>query len=202
MFLAVCRWVFRPVYIPCNHSKLSDELQKQGFNNLVLALSNQEFSVAEEEIKKIFKSEDETKKLRKCYEKATKCFNFHRIMLPVYSGISNPGCVIKKKQYVPDEKNCLYLGDYIADNTQVVDLLKNDLGNYWNDIGTLQVPHHGSKENNCKDLYEREFVSVISTDPNYKYHHPDKESLIYMLNSRCTIILVNKNRGYAKEFKI
>ncbi len=69
--------------------------------------------------------------------------------------------------------------------------------NRWESICILQIPHHGSK-NNWQEGSANEFShihSVISADPLYKHHHPDKEVLLDLLNKNP--LLVDRHIGVA-----
>ena len=67
---------------------------------------------------------------------------------------------------------CLYTGDYEAKGKHKWNDLKNAYDKYWDYIGCVQIPHHGSHKN-----YNPEFASlnsyfVISAGCRNNYRHP------------------------------
>lgn len=82
---------------------------------------------------------------------------------------------------------CLYFGDYEAKGSNRWDNIKRVYNRYWNDIDTIQIPHHGSIENYNVEINSRpEIISVISTGTNNRYRHPSS----YVTSE------IIKNRGY------
>lgn len=54
---------------------------------------------------------------------------------------------------------CLYLGDYNAEKN--VQLLKNCYFRIWHNIGLIQIPHHGSKNNFSSDIIIKGGLHII-----------------------------------------
>ena len=105
--------------------------------------------------------------------------NHHHYVMPVYSGYENP--VLKT-----DERVCLYTGDYDAGDPVKVDELSRPILRRWDAIGTIQVPHHGSRYNSCQDLYlDKNRNYIISSFGPSRYHHPHGEALEYICNGKC-----------------
>ncbi len=68
---------------------------------------------------------------------------------------------------------CLYMGDYDAHGKSKWKDLKNAFSNYWDMIGCIQIPHHGSKHNyNTELICKRWGYYVISAGVKNKYRHP------------------------------
>lgn len=73
---------------------------------------------------------------------------------------------------------CLYLGDFNAKGNQKWNQLKGVYEKYFECIGTIQVPHHGSTHNYNKELnFQKNLVSVISAGINNQFNHPDASTL-------------------------
>jgi beta-lactamase superfamily II metal-dependent hydrolase len=86
--------------------------------------------------------------------------------LVVYSGTLNTKC------------GCLYTGDYNAKTEKNYKALDSAFSKYWDNILTLQVPHHGSKNSFNKNLI-REGIDhyFISAGEKDRYKHPNIEVL-------------------------
>ncbi len=187
------------VYIPYNPSRnpVNDiivELKNhQQLVQLAEAFENLDFDKVKEEIQKADLDE-----LKDAYYTA---FNGHHCyVMPVYSGYDNP-------TIITDERVCLYTGDYDAGDVQKVDALIKPISKKWDAIGTLQVPHHGSRYNSCQELYMNQSrVFVISSFGPSKYHHPHGETIGYICNGReVKLQLVGGNPSlpsYSKSFII
>ncbi len=95
-----------------------------------------------------------------------------------------------------DNANCLYMGDFVKD---YIDNLIWFYRKYWKVIATIQVPHHGSNDNNSYKLYEyayRGFISVGSTNKD----HPGNTTMITMTNHRCQSLIVTEEPSTKKIF--
>lgn len=67
---------------------------------------------------------------------------------------------------------CLYTGDYDASKKENFDKLKEKYTNYWENIGCIQIPHHGSKYSYNTGFSELDSFFVISAGQNNKFCHP------------------------------
>ena len=83
-----------------------------------------------------------------------------------------PFCNIKQ-----DRVACLYTGDgdlNIVDGEKTI--IEKTYERYWNLIGTIQIPHHGSlKSFNKSILKDQYFLCPISVGKNNSYGHPSTE---------------------------
>ena len=85
-----------------------------------------------------------------------------------YKYVANPGC--------------LYLGDYDASGKNKWDELTKAFSEYWDSIGCIQVPHHGSKNNYNEELTaDRSRYYVISAGIQNQYRHPSDNVVKDML---------------------
>lgn len=93
---------------------------------------------------------------------------------------------------------CLYLGDYDANNWEE---LNNKYKSYWEKIGMIQVPHHGSKHNYNFELSKKEaYIFIISAGENNKYGHPDPSIFNSLLENQKFPFLISENKK--SEIKI
>lgn len=99
-------------------------------------------------------------------EQAHNCYS-----MPVYSG---PLCLIigqdvniwpydycwcwrldVYKMYTRHTEHCLYTGDFEANDPHKIASIKTQLGQLWNEIELLQIPHHISDHNYNSHLYDK-----------------------------------------------
>lgn len=74
---------------------------------------------------------------------------------------------------------CLYTGDFPARDINCLDNLKNYYTNYWDNFKTLQVPHHGSRYDNPKELYDiQQRNCVVSYGTSNRFKHPSEKTLL------------------------
>lgn len=96
--------------------------------------------------------------------------------------------------------NCLYTGDYEAKIDNNFNLLNGFYSKYWNHIGLIQVPHHGSENNLNKGLYSHEKICIISVGEIDKYGHPDKTTLDTIMGNNSIPIIVTENQNTKQQF--
>ena len=87
----------------------------------------------------------------------------------------------KKKYGIKDYcSGCVYTGD------GNLDVIKRIYQQYWNDIGTIQLPHHGSDKNydfNFPEKQDKKLLFFASFGNNNSYGHPS-EDVIYDINNK------------------
>lgn len=93
----------------------------------------------------------------------------------------------------PKPSGCLYTGDYDASKLNSWNQLKTAYKKYWDSIGCVQIPHHGSKHNfNSNFLYSDAFF-VISAGCLNRYHHPHASVIKQIFLSHKHLSLVNES---------
>ena len=95
-----------------------------------------------------------------------------------------------------DNPNCMYMGDF---EKKYIDGLILRYGKHWKTIATIQVPHHGSNENNSDKLYQYAYRGIISVRRNHK-KHPGNQTMITMEEKRCQSLIVTENPSSKKIF--
>ena len=87
----------------------------------------------------------------------------------------------------PHRVACLYTGDGDLNKVKV----KAIYSNYWDFIGTIQIPHHGSLSSfDASILDNRQFLCPISVGKNNSYGHPSQEVISeILLNESCPLLV-------------
>lgn len=179
-------------YIICNYpcarsSKLIVEMQKR-YPDLLAALLSQEWGdvrtllgrIPFEDIEKLYKD----------------CFSHDQ---------NEESMVVLSRPVADDEcrtKYCLYTGDSPFRNSKRLLYIKNYYKPHWDNIGTLQAPHHGADDDNPVDLHDSLRTCVVCYGTQNKYGHPGRQALLNMAGRRCNIRLVteNNNSGFSRYF--
>lgn len=185
------QWIYYPYNPSCNSIKdIIDELKKHsGLVDLAKAFENKDFDRITEVIKKA-----DLKELINVYRDVYG--GHHCYVMPVYSGYEYP--TVKN-----DERVCLYTGDYDASDPTRVNNLLNPLYSKWEAVGTFQVPHHGSKDNSCQDLYNNACrIFVISSYGPSRYQHPHNVTLRYICERFAQLLLVGTEASASMTYKI
>lgn len=85
---------------------------------------------------------------------------------------------------------CLYTGDGDLNKVDV----KKIYTKYWNLIGTIQIPHHGSSASfNVKVLHTGRFLCPMSVGNTNPYGHPSQRVIDEILSKRCFPILITEH---------
>ena len=97
---------------------------------------------------------------------------------------------------------CLYTGDYNASGAKEWEELRNSFNSYWDSIGLIQIPHHGSKHNfNC-EFSKNNSAFIISSGFSNKYRHPHTQVLKEIINNKIPLFWVTEQRGSITMFNI
>lgn len=70
------------------------------------------------------------------------------------------------------KNGCLYTGDYEANGVSKWIELKKAYSGYWDYIGCVQIPHHGSYRNYNQEFATLDAYFVISAGSNNRFRHP------------------------------
>ena len=165
-------WVFIPYNFELTNRK--QELEELLAANLSSFCSLDQLQTLWEENKN-----DAQKKIKKAYENLKGSHNPNSMTL--YSGTkemqgyqyfsNNCYCkyCYKKRHY---KVGCLYTGDYDASKDITFDELRANYHLYWQNIGCIQIPHHGSIYSYNTGFSELDSFIVISAGQNNKFCHP------------------------------
>lgn len=74
----------------------------------------------------------------------------------------------------------------------------------WNTICGVQIPHHGSRKNYAKELYNKRCYAIASAGSSNKYRHPNIDTLINIFRQFCMPLVVtdNENTILVQRYKI
>lgn len=95
---------------------------------------------------------------------------------------------------------CLYMGDYDASGNEKWTSLKSVFKNYWDSIGCVQIPHHGSKHNYNSELGKLGKYHIVSVGTKNKYSHPHACVLHDILFQKANVNLVTEQRDSQVDF--
>ena len=126
--------------------------------------------------------------------------------MPVYSGLDCKSQCFKRCHKQGEfvtfcHTNCLYMGDYDAKDNTSYSLLKNYFKDYWDRIGLIQVPHHGSEHNSDSKLYVPNKLCIISSGRNDRYDHPDQATIDAIMSAGSIHMIVTEDEKTKQLFK-
>ena len=93
--------------------------------------------------------------------------------------------------------NFLYTGDYEAGDSAKMKELSSFYTKIevWKTICGLQIPHHGSRNNYAKELYNKRCYAIASAGVDNKFHHPNIDTLINIFNKGCKPFVVTEDKS-------
>lgn len=97
---------------------------------------------------------------------------------------------------------CVFFGDYEA-NKKTWPIVEKLIYRYRFNIGTIQIPHHGSKENYINEInMNPEMYSIISYGINNKYDHPHSITTSNIEKNQGRLFYVNELASSRLHFNI
>ena len=92
-------------------------------------------------------------------------------------------CFYTCKHFLCQNKDsgCLYLGDYNAKVKDNWKALRKRYAEYWDHIGCVQIPHHGSSGSYNHELVLMDAFHIISAGKSNRYRHPHRTVLMDFL---------------------
>ena len=93
--------------------------------------------------------------------------------------------------------NFLYTGDYEAGENAKMEELSSFYTKIevWETICGLQIPHHGSRKNYAKELYNKRCYAIASAGTSNKFHHPNIDTLINIFHQGCKPFVVTEDKS-------
>lgn len=104
------------------------------------------------------------------------------------------GCRKRRRFYyrnLNSSPNCLYTGDFDTQNHFLN--LKSFYTPFWKTISSIQVPHHGSRNNFDPQMYEYANRGFISVGERNRYYHPNVDTLQGIQGMCCRPIIVTES---------
>ena len=167
--------------------------------------------ITEEELIRLWRkaAPSDQDKIKKAYQGVPGDFNTNSMTL--FSGEINYGfkqlnsrCCEKHcfRCYDYKPSGCLYTGDYDASGKCKWAELKKAYEKYWEHIGCVQIPHHGSKYSFNEEFTEMNTFFIISAGYRNQHHHPHASVVKSFLLKRIIPYIVTEQIGSAVFFMI
>ena len=144
-------------------------------------------------------------RLKKAYENVNGSLNTNSMV--VFSGAIDTYqhfCLLKTDDcYQCDnchanvyKSGCLYTGDYDCSGKNKYSDLNKAFINYWESIGCITIPHHGSQRNYDERLTDNKNIfCIISSGNKNNYNHPHATVMRDLLQKRILTFLINENNS-------
>ncbi len=176
---------------------------------------NYEYEKRKEELKKELKANDldiikiendldyalnERKKIKDVYDSLEGRIHLNSMVL--YSGPLEPKnnkslmhCLHSSLHYICTKYRifnrigCIYTGDA---NLKKINI-KKDFKDYWDSVGTVQIPHHGSGNEFNKNFFDdRFYYCPISVGKDRRYGHPSEDVIDIIRDNKSIEIIINE----------
>jgi len=191
-------WLYVPYnfYHSRNAKKLKRMLRKVG-------IDVEKFVNDKSYLRNLIEDGNCRKKIRKVYNKLEGNINSNSLV--VYSGplreckliILNKFCITSDldvhKICAWKRAGCLYTGDINLTGGKFI--LRSIFSEYWKEIGTIQVPHHGSEKSFSSKNFRKYVCAPISTGKN-PFGHPSPKTLQELISLNTCPILVTEMVGF------
>lgn len=154
-------------------------------------------------------------KIKAAYKRVTGSFNTNSMTL--FSGICNSSVTQRLLTDITYNQagfpccymrwatnGCLYTGDYDASGTEKWKELYDAYHQYFDYIGCVQIPHHGSRHNYNSELTNMRACTfyIISAGYKNKYRHPHSSVLKDLWINNIYPLIVNEYVGSGIHLKI
>ena len=107
-------------------------------------------------------------------------------------------CKILHPRRYCNNPNILYTGDFEPEKN--MDQMPVFFNKYWGEIASIQIPHHGSRNNYNEKLYEHPIRGFVSVGNDNTHHHPDIDTIINIRERGCEPIIVTEDKSSMKIF--
>lgn len=150
------------------------------------------------------------KKLKEVYKKVEGGLNTNSLV--IYSGpplFHSKGWQRRIDNYECDyvcccrtyfKNGCLYLGDFDARNNW--GCVEAKYADYWENIGVIQLPHHGSQYNYNSKIISNNAFLIISAGFNNPYKHPHVKVLKELIRNNKRFAWVTEEIGSMIQFDV
>lgn len=185
------------VYIPVNYdqSNLKNELNQKLKTHENIYWHNIDLT-DDSQVKDIINDTDKRKELRNIYSKLKGNINLNSLV--VYSGPKNENSwYLSYFEYggnmffFTDKPSCIFTGDTELKKMKI----RSTFSSYYNLVGTIQVPHHGSEKNHDISQYDEYTICPISVGKN-RYRHPSPYVIGDLKQKNCDVFCVTDNPNH------
>ena len=184
-------WEYIPFNIKDNRANAFVNQFMNDYENLYRAFAK-ENEEGIDEVNRFFSTNDKIEEMAAYYRRF-----FHRLNESSMAVISKP-----IKDLKTSEATCLFTGDYPFRENRFCNQLKAYFSPQWNNIGTIQIAHHGASNDNPQSLFDRKRDCIISYGTGNRYRHPGKKTIENICNSNSQLIEVTQNNEYQQFFDI
>ncbi len=197
-------------FVPFNFRQVSRIKQFQ--KNLETMFPDYIFSgrLTEYDVEKLYKQN--SKKVKEAYEKVPGKLNVNSLTL--FSGSRDYNHLVDISCYWcnfycsccyydgNNKSGCLYTGDYDVKGKQKWEDLKTAYNKYWDYVGCIQIPHHGSKHNYNTKLTDWDAFYFICVGSKNTYQHPHSSVMRDLMLKNKIYANVNEHIGSRLMFRI
>lgn len=203
LYSCIPNWIF----IPINY----DNSDRSSIFKRHLKHYNIEFNDSAEFIT-AWSSKSIKKEIKKAFKKLPNTQNENSMV--VYSG---PNAEEKYTQYmcksltmhfrtfipfVSRNAGCIYFGDYEV-HDKAWETIDHSLNKYYDKIGVIQIPHHGSSDNYRDEINIKDYLcSVISYGTTNTHGHPGSFTTTSIIKNRGVLLEVTENPSTRLHFFI
>jgi len=103
------------------------------------------------------------------------------------------------KNLCQKEASCLYTGDYHFRVLRLCRQLRYYYSAQWDEIGTMQVAHHGASNDNPKSIFDRKRDCVICYGIGNRYGHPGVKTIENIIDSKSQPRCVTQFCNYSQS---
>lgn len=195
------KWLFipyNPPYVP-SHQKGKDSFCAYFKNKLRLK------KISIKDLPDFYKNNE--KECKKTYNNYFKNTSHNRYSMTLFSGMSDVLPIVKPSNdfwnnpIILQNPNCLYMGDFEDDNNlSIYGKIKQFYMPFWENIATVQVPHHGSRRNIFPDLYDNPSYGIVSVGEKNQFHLPNMDTLVEIKEKKCLPIIVTETSTTKRVF--
>lgn len=97
------------------------------------------------------------------------------------------------KYFCNEKIGCIYTGD---SDLNIVNNIPTIFKAYWNDVGTIQIPHHGSlKSFNKSILASQNYLCPMSVGNKNSHGHPSDKVIVDIINQKSIPLCVTEEKN-------
>ncbi|MGL5051540.1 MAG: hypothetical protein ACRC6E_13070 [Fusobacteriaceae bacterium] len=192
------KWVFIPFNLDSEDTEKEKEFLKSLSNLLEVKEEDLNLEILSKKLEQLEEKEqiEFLKKLKVIYDHIFKKSKTNEYSLCIYSGPEK-----LKKPYIlfEEEVGCLYTGDYRGKGKTLTSL-KRAYSSVINDIGVIQIPHHGSINNYQSDYIFKNVKEcfINSLEFNKRGWHPNKKVVEDIEKQKCKLHVLTEKSSILK----
>ncbi|MGL6130994.1 MAG: hypothetical protein ACRCZ9_05210 [Fusobacteriaceae bacterium] len=192
------KWVFIPFNLDSEDTEKEKEFLKSLSNLLEVKEEDLNLEILSKKLEQLKEKEqiEFLKNLKAIYDSILKKSKTNEYSLCIYSGPEK-----LKTPYIlfEEEVGCLYTGDYRGKGKTLTSL-KKAYNSVINDIGVIQIPHHGSINNYQSDYIFKNVKECFINSPEFNKRgwHPNKKVVEDIENQKCKLHILTEKSSTLK----